>query len=47
MPDPGPNLTPRETLELMLGHLGFVFEIEETQNDEHPVLNGVEQGFEE
>ena len=28
-----------ETLELMLGHLGFVFEIEETRGDEHPVLN--------
>jgi spoIIIJ-associated protein len=39
MPDPGPNLTPRETLELMLGHLGFVFEIEETQSDDHLVLN--------
>ena len=39
MPDPGPNLTPRETLELLLGHLGFVFEIEETQSDDHVVLN--------
>lgn len=43
MPDPGPNpasaLPPRETLELMLGHLGFVFEIEETQAADHLVLN--------
>jgi spoIIIJ-associated protein len=32
-------LTPRETLELMLGHLGFVFEIEEAQKGEQVVLN--------
>lgn len=34
-----PELSPRELLELMLGHLGFVFEIEETTQDEHLVLN--------
>ena len=34
-----PDLTPRELLELLLGHLGFVFEIEETQQEEHQVLN--------
>jgi spoIIIJ-associated protein len=39
MSDSGPHLTPRETLELMLGHLGFVFEIEETQHGDHLLLN--------
>jgi spoIIIJ-associated protein len=29
----------REVLEMMLGHLGFVFEIEETTLGETPVLN--------
>ena len=31
--------SPRETLELMLGHLGFVFEIEEKKTEAHTVLN--------
>ena len=35
----GEGLTPREILELMLGHLGFVFEIEEIRNDDHLLLN--------
>ncbi len=36
---PDPSLTPRETLELLLGHLGFVFEVEETHEGDHLVLN--------
>lgn len=32
------SLTPRETLDTMLGYLGFVFEIEEQQRDGHEVL---------
>jgi spoIIIJ-associated protein len=31
--------SPRETLELLLGHLGFVFEIEEEKRDNGPALN--------
>lgn len=34
-----PELSPRELLELMLGHLGFVFEIEESTQAEHLLLN--------
>jgi spoIIIJ-associated protein len=33
------DLTPRELLELMLGHLGFVFELEENQQGERLTLN--------
>lgn len=39
MPGTTSDLSPRELLELMLGHLGFVFEIEENQQDDHLVLN--------
>jgi spoIIIJ-associated protein len=35
MPTPGP----RETLELMLGHLGLVFEVEESEQGGRTVLN--------
>jgi spoIIIJ-associated protein len=34
-----PVLSPRETLEMMLGHLGLVFEVEETEQGGRPVLN--------
>lgn len=34
-----PALTPRELLECMLGHLGFAFQITETQRGDHLVLN--------
>jgi len=32
------TLTARETLDTMLGYLGFVFEIEDQERDGHPVL---------
>ena len=35
----GETPRPRELLELMLGHLGFVFELEESRSQEHLVLN--------
>jgi spoIIIJ-associated protein len=34
-----PVLSPRETLEMMLGHLGLVFEVEETEQGGRSVLN--------
>jgi spoIIIJ-associated protein len=34
-----PALSPRETLELMLGHLGLVFEVEEIEQGGRSVLN--------
>ncbi len=34
-----PTISPRETLETMLGHLGFSFQIEETQRDQQITLN--------
>jgi spoIIIJ-associated protein len=34
-----PALSPRETLELMLGHLGLVFEVEEIEQGGRLVLN--------
>ncbi len=39
MSETSSDLSPRELLELMLGHLGFVFELEETQQEEHTALN--------
>lgn len=33
-----PSSTARETLDTLLGYLGFVFEIEEQERDGHPVL---------
>jgi spoIIIJ-associated protein len=36
---PSPDLSPREMLELMLGHLGFVFEVEETVTENQTLLN--------
>lgn len=32
-------MNPRELLECMLGHLGFIFQIEEIQRGEHLILN--------
>ncbi len=32
-------MTPRELLECMLGHLGFIFQVEEIQRGEHLILN--------
>jgi spoIIIJ-associated protein len=34
-----PRLTPRDTLETLLGHLGFVFEVEELQQGDKITLN--------
>ena len=34
-----PSFTPRETLEMMLGHLGLVFEVDETEQGGRAVLN--------
>jgi spoIIIJ-associated protein len=34
-----PSLSPRETLEMMLGHLGLVFEVEEAAQGGRTVLN--------
>jgi spoIIIJ-associated protein len=36
---PSPSLSPRETLEMILGHLGFVFEVQEARQDETVTLN--------
>ncbi|MES2308721.1 MAG: R3H domain-containing nucleic acid-binding protein [Verrucomicrobiota bacterium] len=34
-----PEMSPRELLECMLGHLGFIFQVEEIQRGEHLILN--------
>ncbi len=42
MPTPAPTpsqMSPRELLECLLGHLGFIFQIEEIQRGEHLILN--------
>jgi spoIIIJ-associated protein len=38
-PAPKPEMAPRELLECMLGHLGFIFQVEEIQRGEHLILN--------
>ena len=34
-----PSASPRETLEMILGHLGFVFEVQETRHEDSVTLN--------